>query len=77
MGQLKYFLWVEVAQSMTGIAISQKKRAFDILEETGMCNYKLVDTPMDLKVKPPNGLWRTRLRPKNLGEWWKNIIIIL
>jgi hypothetical protein len=36
LGRLKYFLGIEVAQSKSGIAISQRKYALDILEETGM-----------------------------------------
>ncbi|XP_070051112.1 uncharacterized mitochondrial protein AtMg00810-like [Nicotiana tomentosiformis] len=51
LGKLKYFLGIEVAQSKTGIAISQRKYALDILEETCMLNSKLVDTPMDPNIK--------------------------
>ncbi|XP_075111907.1 uncharacterized protein LOC107787662 [Nicotiana tabacum] len=51
LGELKYFLGIEVAQSKTGIAISQRKYALDILNETCMLNCKPVDTPMDPNVK--------------------------
>jgi len=51
LGKLRYFLGIEVAQSNTGIVISQRKYALDILEEIGLMNSKSVDTPMDPNVK--------------------------
>jgi hypothetical protein len=51
LGQLRYFLGIEVAQSKAGIAISQRKYVLDILEETGMLDCKPADTPMDPNVK--------------------------
>ena len=42
---------IEVAQSNTGIVISQRKYGLDILEEIGLMNSKSVDTPMDPNVK--------------------------
>ncbi|RVW83299.1 Retrovirus-related Pol polyprotein from transposon RE1 [Vitis vinifera] len=50
-GKLKYFLGIEIAQSSSGVVISQRKYALDILEETGMFDCKPVDTPMDPNVK--------------------------
>ncbi|XP_019196175.1 PREDICTED: uncharacterized protein LOC109190179 [Ipomoea nil] len=41
----------EVAQSSSGIVISQRKYAWDILEETGMLDCRPVDNLMDLNVK--------------------------
>jgi len=40
-----------VAQSKSGIAISQRKYALDILEETSLIDCKPADTPMDPNVK--------------------------
>ena len=51
MGKLKDFLGIEIAQSKFGVVINQRKYALEILEETGMRDCKLVDTPMDLNVK--------------------------
>ncbi|XP_019150387.1 PREDICTED: uncharacterized protein LOC109147209 [Ipomoea nil] len=51
LGKLKYFLGIEVAQSSSGIVISQRKYALDILEETGMLDCRPVDNPMDPNVK--------------------------
>ena len=51
LGKLKYFLGIEVAQSSTGVAISQRKYALDLLEEAGMMNCKPIETPMDPNVR--------------------------
>ena len=51
LGKLKYFLGLEIAQSSSGVVMSQKKYALDILEETVMLECKPIDTPMDPNVK--------------------------
>ncbi|RVW59643.1 Retrovirus-related Pol polyprotein from transposon RE1 [Vitis vinifera] len=51
LGKLKYFLEIEIAQSSSGVVLSQRKYALDMLEETGMLDCKPVDTPMDPNVK--------------------------
>ncbi|RVW77007.1 putative mitochondrial protein [Vitis vinifera] len=51
LGKLKYFLGLEIAKSSSGVVMSQRKYALNILEETGMLECKLVDTPMDPNVK--------------------------
>ena len=51
LGKLKYFLRLEIAQSSSGVVMSQRKYVFDILEETGMLECKPVDTPMNPNVK--------------------------
>ena len=51
LGKFKYFLGIEIAQSNSGVILSQQKYALDILEETGMLDCKPVDTPMDPNVK--------------------------
>jgi len=51
LGQLRYFLGIEVAQSKAGVSISLRKYALDILEEIGMLDRKPIDTPMDPNVK--------------------------
>ena len=49
--KLKYFLGIEVTQSNFGVIISQREYTLDILTDTGMLDYKPVDTPMDSNVK--------------------------
>ena len=51
LGKLKYFLGIEVAQSNSGVVISQRKYNLDILTDTGMLDCKPVDTPKDPNVK--------------------------
>ena len=51
LGKLKYFLGIEVAQSNSGVIISQRKCTLVILVDTGMLDCKPVDTLMDLNVK--------------------------
>ena len=50
-GKLKYFLGIEITQSSSSVVLFQRKYALDILEETGMLDYKSVDTPVDPNVK--------------------------
>ena len=51
LGKLKYFLGLEIAQSNSGVVMSQRMYALDILEETDMSWCKHVDTPVDPNVK--------------------------
>ena len=51
LGKLKYFLGIEIAQSNSGVVMSQRKYVLDILKETGMLDCKPVGTPMDPNVK--------------------------
>ena len=51
LGKLKYFLGIEVAQSNSGVVISQRKCTLDILTDIGMLDCKLVDTLLDPNVK--------------------------
>ncbi|RVW55393.1 Retrovirus-related Pol polyprotein from transposon RE1 [Vitis vinifera] len=51
LGNLKYFLGMEIARSKKGIAVSQHKYVLDLLNETGMLGCKPTETPMDTTVK--------------------------
>jgi len=47
LGNLKYFLGIEVAYSKQGIAISQRKYTLDILKDAGMIGSRPTKIPME------------------------------
>ncbi|RVX10421.1 Retrovirus-related Pol polyprotein from transposon TNT 1-94 [Vitis vinifera] len=47
LGQLRYFLGMEVGRTKEGILVTQRKHVLDLLQETGMLGCKPVDMPMD------------------------------
>ena len=51
LGQLKYFLGIEVSRSKTRICLSQWKYVLDLLAEIGILACKLVDTPIEMNHK--------------------------
>lgn len=51
LGQLRYFLGMEVARSKKGIVESQHKHIPDLLEEIGMSRYRPSNTPMEFNSK--------------------------
>ena len=51
LGDLKYFLGIEVARSKHVIFLSQQKYILDLLSETGMLGCKLVNTPIEQNHK--------------------------
>ena len=46
LGEMKFFLGMEVARSEKGIYISQRKYIMDLLKETGMLGCRPSDTPI-------------------------------
>ena len=55
LGQLKYFLGIEVARSKNGIALCQRKYALEILEDTGFLAAKSSLFPVDQNLSLTQG----------------------
>ncbi|XP_048226878.1 uncharacterized mitochondrial protein AtMg00810-like [Ricinus communis] len=51
LGQLTYFLGIEMAKSHKGLFLSQRKYVLDLLNETGKIGAKPIDTPMETKTR--------------------------
>ena len=51
LGDLKYFLGLEVARSDKGIAICQRKYTLDVLNDVGFLGCKPTKTPMEQNIK--------------------------
>lgn len=47
LGQIRYFLGIEVAHSKREVLLSQRKNVQDLLIEKGMLGSKPTNTPMD------------------------------
>ncbi|KAL4038503.1 hypothetical protein IC575_002124 [Cucumis melo] len=54
LGNLTYFLGMEVARSKEDISMSQRKYTLDLLTETGMLGYRPADTPIEFNRKLGN-----------------------
>ena len=51
LGDLKYFLRLEVARSDQGIALCQRKYVLEVLNDVGYLGCKLAKTPMEQNIK--------------------------
>nr|GEV67214.1 copia protein [Tanacetum cinerariifolium] len=71
-GELTFFLGLQVNQKDDGIFISQDKYVAEILRKFGFTDVKSASTPIEtefLRGKPHLGLWYPRDSPFNLGAY--------
>ena len=52
LGDLKFFLGLEVARAASGISLCQRKYILDLLKEASMMGCKAAKTPMDWILMP-------------------------
>jgi len=64
LGNLKYFVGIEVTISKHGIFLCQRKYTIDLLSETGLLGSKIVDTPIEQNHK----LFRCS-NSANINKW--------
>ncbi|KAJ0827232.1 putative RNA-directed DNA polymerase [Helianthus annuus] len=55
LGNLKYFLGIEVARTKEGLVLSQRKYTLDILEDSGMMGCRPSGFPMEQNLKLDKG----------------------
>ena len=50
LGNLKYFMSIEISQSKKGIVLSQQKYALEILDDAGYLGVKIASSTMEQKL---------------------------
>jgi len=50
LGELKFFLGIEIVETSVGLCLSQRKYCLDLLHEYGLLSSKPVNTPLDMNA---------------------------
>ena len=51
LGQLKYFLGIEVLRSKTGVILNQRKYILELISDTGLSGAKPANTPLESNLR--------------------------
>ena len=51
LGELKYFLGIEVLRSKTGVILNQRKYILELISDTGLSGAKPVNTPLETNLR--------------------------
>ncbi|XP_056159734.1 uncharacterized mitochondrial protein AtMg00810-like [Syzygium oleosum] len=70
LGELKYFLGIEVARSEEGIFLSQRKYVLDLLSEVGLLECKPADTPIIQNHKLHDSPYQTNVD----RDWYQRLV---
>ncbi|XP_015166872.1 uncharacterized mitochondrial protein AtMg00810-like [Solanum tuberosum] len=69
LGELKYFLGIEILRSQQGIILNQRKYVLELISELGLSGAKPVGTPMEMNAKLTTAEYDSALEFQMIHYW--------